>query len=77
MKEIVRHTAGRVYLLLLSLSVIGFIVFIALGGTEAPPGGPPTVVFGWMTMPLLSGVIFVLFWLVTYLIYFFRFWPYR
>ena len=77
MKEIARHTAGRIYLLLLVVSVIGFIAFLAVGGTDAPEEGTPVVLFGWMTMPLVIGVVFVLFWLITYLVYFFFFWPYR
>ena len=77
MREIIRHTAGRIYLIALLLSVIGFIVFLALGGTDADENGEPIIVFGWMTMPLFSGVVFVLFWLITYIIYFFFFWPYR
>lgn len=76
MVEITRHTAGRIYLILLLLSVIGFIVFLALGGTAEAESGP-ILVFGWMTMPLVAGIIFVIFWLVSYLIYFFLFWPYR
>ena len=77
MKEIARHTAGRLYLALILLSIVGFIVFLAMGGTDTPEGGDPIVLFGWMTMPLVAGVAFVLFWLVTYLVYFFFFWPYR
>jgi hypothetical protein len=77
MKEIVRHTAGRIYLIALLLSVIGFIVFLAMGGTDATAAGEPVIIFGWMTMPLFSGVIFTLFWLISYVIYFFFFWPYR
>ncbi|MFW5828359.1 MAG: hypothetical protein ACOCU4_09705 [Alkalispirochaeta sp.] len=77
MKEIARHTAGKVYLLLLVLSVVGFIVFMALGGTDAAENGEPIILFGWMTMPLFSGVVFIVFWLVTYLVYFNFFWPYR
>lgn len=77
MKEIVRHTAGKIYLTLLLLSIVGFIVFLAMGGTDAGPDGEPTVLFGWMTMPLVSGVAFVGFWLITYIVYFFFFWPYR
>lgn len=77
MKEIVRHGAGKVYLLLLVLSVVGYIAFLAVGGTDAPEGGDPIVLFGWMTMPLVSGVVFILFWLVTYVVYFYFFWPYR
>jgi hypothetical protein len=30
-----------------------------------------------MTMPLVSGVVFILFWPVTYLVYFNFYWPYR
>ncbi|MFW5695162.1 MAG: hypothetical protein ACOCYB_08330 [Alkalispirochaeta sp.] len=77
MKEIARHTAGKIYLLLLVLSVIGFIAFMAMGGTDASESGEPIVLFGWMTMPLVSGVVFILFWLITYLVYFNFFWPYR
>jgi hypothetical protein len=76
MVEITRHTAGRIYLIALLLSVIGFIVFLAVGGTAEAANGP-ILLFGWMTMPLVAGVIFVIFWLVSYLIYFFLFWPYR
>ena len=77
MKEIARHAAGRIYLALLFLSIVGFILFLAFGGTDAGPDGEPTILFGWMTMPLVSGVVFVLFWLITYIVYFFFFWPYR
>lgn len=77
MIEMTRHWPGRIYLLLLLASIIGYVAFLALGGTDAPAGGAPIVLFGWMTMPLLSGVAFVLFWLVTYVVYFFFFWPYR
>ena len=77
MKEMVRHTAGRIYLIALLLSIIGFIVFLVLGGTDANAAGQPVIIFGWMTMPLFGGVLFVIFWLVSYIIYFFFFWPYR
>jgi hypothetical protein len=77
MKEIARHTAGRIYLALLLVSIIGFIVFLALGGTTAGPDGEPLVLFGWMTMPLVAGVAFVVFWLIAYAVYFFFLWPYR
>jgi hypothetical protein len=62
---------------LLLLSVIGFIVFLVMGGTDAAVNGEPIIVFGWMTMPLVVGILFVVFWLIAYLIYFFFFWPYR
>ena len=77
MKEMARHAAGRIFLIALLLSIIGFIVFLVLGGTGASQTGEPIVVFGWMTMPLVAGVLFVFFWLVAYVIYFFFYWPYR
>lgn len=77
MTEMTRHTAGRIYLLALLLSIIGFIAFLAIGGTGVPASGEPILLFGWMTMPLVLGVSFVGFWLVSYVIYFFFFWPYR
>jgi hypothetical protein len=77
MKEIMNHTAGKIYLLLLVLSIVAFIAFLAVGGTDAGADGVPIVLFGWMTMPLVSGVVFILFWLVTYLVYFNFYWPYR
>jgi hypothetical protein len=77
MKEIMRHRAGRIYLFALLLSIVVFIAALFLGVTEPGPDGEPVVLFGWMTMPLVIGVLFVAFWLVAYLIYFFVFWPYR
>ena len=73
MKEMTRHAAGRIFLIALLASVIGFIVFLFLGGLDTPQGGEPIVVFGWMAMPLVAGIIFVLYWLVAYIIYFFFF----
>jgi hypothetical protein len=77
MKEMMRHGPGRIYLIALLLSIVGFIVLLALGVTELSESGEPVIIFGWMTMPLFIGVMFVVFWLVAYLIYFFFFWPYR
>lgn len=77
MREMMRHRPGRIYLLLLLLSVIGYIVFIAMGGMEVGADGEPFIAFGWMTMTLFSGVVFTIFWLVAYIVYFFFFWPYR
>ena len=77
MKEMTRHAAGRIYLIALLLSIVVFIATLFMGVTETPEGGEPVVLFGWMTMPLIVGVLFVIFWLVAYIIYFFFFWPYR
>ena len=72
MREIAGHWPGRIFLLVLLLSVVVMSVLVAAGATEAP-----ILLFGWMTMPLVLGVAFVLIWLVAYMIYFFKFWPYR
>ncbi|MFW5685990.1 MAG: hypothetical protein ACOC0O_04980 [Spirochaetota bacterium] len=77
MKEMARHTAGRIYLISLLLSIVVFIAVLVMGVTDVPESGEPIVVFGWMTMPLVIGVLFVIFWLVAYIVYFFFFWPYR
>lgn len=77
MKEMTRHTAGRIYLISLLVSIVVFIALLVTGVTDTPEGGEPITVFGWMTMPLVVGVFFVIFWLIAYLIYFFFFWPYR
>lgn len=72
MREMFQHTAGRVYLLSLLLSVVGVIAAIAAGVLETK-----ILLFGFVTMPLLVGALFVIVWLVAYLVYFFGFWPYR
>ena len=77
MREIIRHTAGKIYLIVLLLSVVGVIAFLALGGTDVDSTGEPVVLLGWMTMHLVAGALFVIFWLIAYIIYFFFFWPYR
>jgi hypothetical protein len=65
MIEMTRHTAGRIYLIALLLSIVGFIAFLVIGGTGVPASGVPILLFGWMTMPLVLGVVFVAFWLVS------------
>lgn len=72
MREIWEHRPGRIYLLVLLASIIGVLVVIGLGLLEIK-----IVLFGFVTMPLLVGALFVIVWLVSYLVYFFKFWPYR
>ncbi len=77
MREIMGHAAGRVYLAVLFLSVIALMAFIVTGGLETAAGEEPFLLFGWMTMSLVVGALFVVVWLIAYLAYFFFFWPYR
>ncbi len=72
MREIAGHWPGRVFLLVLLISIIGMSVLVASGATESQ-----FLLFGWMTMSLVLGVVFVIIWLIAYLIYFFKYWPYR
>ena len=70
MREIMRHTPGKIFLSVLLLSVIVMLYIPKFFFQER-------LFFGWMTLPFLSGVLFLLVWLVAYLIYFFIYWPYR
>ena len=77
MREIIGHAAGRVYLAVLFLSIVVVVAFVVRGGLETPAGEAPFLLFGWMTMSLVAGALFVVVWLIAYLVYFFFFWPYR
>lgn len=70
MREIFRHSAGKVFLTILLLSIIAILYIPKFFFQER-------IFFGFMTLPFLSGILFLLVWLVAYLIYFFLFWPYR
>ena len=72
MREIWQHTPGRIFLAFLVASVVGVMVVIGSGLLEQK-----VLVLGFITMPLLVGAGFVVVWLIAYLIYFFRYWPYR
>lgn len=77
MREISGHLAGKIFLAVLILSIVALLAIIAMGYMETAPGEDPVIFFGWITAPLAAGIGFVLVWLVAYLVYFFKFWPYR
>ncbi|MCK4352943.1 hypothetical protein KAW65_05995 [candidate division WOR-3 bacterium] len=70
MREIIKHRPGKIFLFVLAISIIGML-YVTKYFTK------PILFFGWMTLPFVCGVIFILIWLVAYLIYFFKYWPYR
>ena len=70
MREILRPTPGRIFIGVLFLSVVGML-FVTRYFTEK------ILVFGWMTLPLFAGLVMVVVWLIAYMIYFFKYWPYR
>ncbi len=72
MKEMMGHLPGKLFLSALGISVIAFIAVSFSGFLEEG-----NLFFGWMTPPLVIGIVFVVFWLICYMIYFFFFWPYR
>ena len=70
MREMLKHMPGRIYLGVLFLSIVVMLYVTRFFTSKV-------VLFGWMTLPLFAGFVFVLVWLVAYLVYFFGFWPYR
>lgn len=77
MREMSGHTAGKIFLAVLALSVIAMLVIVGMGFMETPEGSAPVLIFGWITKPLAIGIAFIIVWLAAYLIYFFKYWPYR
>lgn len=77
MREILEHKPGKIYLIVLVLSIIILIAVIGAGFLSTPEGEEPILIFGWITLPLAAGIVFVLVWLIAYLVYFFKYWPYR
>lgn len=70
MREILRHTPGKIFVGVLFLSVVGML-FVTRYFTQK------ILVGGWITLPLFAGLVMVAVWLIAYLIYFFKYWPYR
>ena len=77
MREISGHKPGKIYLAVLALSIIAVFVIVGMGLMATPENSEPFLLFGWITRPLALGIGFVLVWLVAYLVYFFKYWPYR
>ena len=77
MREILEHKPGKIYLIVLVLSIVVLLVVIGAGFMTTPEGAEPVLIFGWITLPLAAGIVFVLVWLIAYLVYFFKYWPYR
>ena len=70
MREILSHRPGRIFVLILALTVLGLFGI-------TPLFSRPLMIMGWMSLPFAAGIVFVLIWLVAYLVYFFRYWPFR
>ena len=70
MREILKHTPGRIFIGILFVSIVG-MMFV----TRYFSSG--ILVFGWITLPLAAGIVLMIVWLAAYLVYFFKYWPYR
>ncbi len=70
MREIIGHKAGKVFLLILSVSIIVTLYIPRFFFEEI-------LFFGFITVPFMAGVILLVVWLLSYLVYFFFFWSYR
>lgn len=70
MREIIGHKAGRVFLIILFISLIVMLYIPHVFFDEF-------LFMGFITSPFLAGIVLLLIWLIAYLLYFFLFWPYR
>nr|HID60198.1 hypothetical protein [Desulfobacterales bacterium] len=70
MREIMNHRPGKIFLLVLLLATLSLLA-------TTPFLTIPVVLVGWITLPFAAGIAFILVWLMAYLIYFFRYWPFR
>jgi hypothetical protein len=70
MREMTRHWAGRVFLLVLALSSAGMLYMTRYFESQV-------LILGWMTLPFAAGLLYMLVLLLAYLIYFFGYWPFR
>ena len=77
MREMLQHTPGRIFLAVLLAATLGLIVLVGAGLMAAQANGAPVLLFGWMSLPLAAGMAYVAVLLAAYLVYFFRYWPYR
>jgi len=71
MREILSHRPGKIFLVivlgswLLAHTAVQYLF------------EPDTMLFGWMTSPIIVGVALMIIWLVAFWIYIFKYWPYR
>jgi len=70
LREAFGHRAGRIFLLVLLLAVAGLFAV-------TPLFSKPVLIMGWVSLPFAAGIVFVLIWLFAYLVYFFKYWPFR
>jgi len=70
LREIFSHRAGRIFLLVLCLAVVGLLAVTSLLSQGV-------IILGWMPLPFAAGIVFLFVWLCAYLIYFSKYWPFR
>lgn len=70
MREVIRHRAGKIHLLVLLLTTIGMLYAIRYYDRKI-------LVFGFLPLPFFLGICFLMIWAISHLIYSFKYWPYR
>lgn len=71
MREVTGHASGRVLIIVLLASLIFSVAIMPF------IFAPNTIFFGWLTVPMLSGAVLMLVWLVAIVVYMSFSWPYR
>lgn len=71
MREITRHTPGKIFLAVLAISVVLSILVLPFVFESN------AVFMGWLTVPVIAGFILLAVWLFAALVYLNFFWPYR
>jgi hypothetical protein len=69
-REIIGHWPGRIFLFVLFLAAVGLLAITPLFARAV-------IIMGWISLPFAAGIIFLFIWLCAYLIYFFKYWPFR
>lgn len=70
MRECFKHTAGKVFILILVISILGMLI--------APIFFTSCVmVFGIIPLPFFVGLVMIVIWFIAYVIYFKKYWYFR
>jgi len=70
MREVIKHKAGQIYLVVLLFTIIAMLYIVRYFSQKI-------LVFGLLPLPFFAGICFLVLWAIAYLVYFFRYWPYR
>jgi hypothetical protein len=72
MREIARHTPGKIFIAVLLLDTLGYVFFLPLFLQ-----GRTYLVFGWMPLAVFCYGVHTVIWTVSFWIYTSRYWAFR